>query len=292
MLQFVFGVYLAACVAAYLVPSEVGENVARMRYAAIPLAVLVFSLRRWRPLPVGVAALALAVSWNLTPLAASYAQSSGDTTVRASAWSGAIVFLRTHLEPSYRVEAVDTPTHWAAAYLADAKIPLARGWYRQDDFPQNKVLYDDELGPRVYLRWLRSLGVRYVVLPHAAADYSSRAEAALVRRRLRPVFRTKNVTIYAVPKPQRMITGPGPAALTSLAESRIGVRVDRGGTYRIAVRWSPYWRTSTGCLSKGRDGMLRLTTHAPRIARLSFVVDAKRALDELAGEQPRCLFSK
>ena len=30
---------------------------------------------------------------------------------------------------------------------AASRIPLARGWYRQDDFPQNQVLYRPELGP-------------------------------------------------------------------------------------------------------------------------------------------------
>ena len=51
-----------------------GENVARLRYAAIPIAILTLSLRRWRPLPVALAAMALAVSWNLTPLAASFVE--------------------------------------------------------------------------------------------------------------------------------------------------------------------------------------------------------------------------
>ncbi len=82
--------------------------------------------------------------------------------------------------PSYRVEAVDTAGHWPAVYLPTAGIPLARGWFRQDDFPQNALLYG-ELGPRTYLAWLRGLGVRYVVLTNAPPDYSARAEAALFR---------------------------------------------------------------------------------------------------------------
>ena len=43
--------------------------------------------------------------------------------------------------PSYRVEAVDTVGHWPAAYLPAAGIPIARGWFRQDDFPRNDLLY-------------------------------------------------------------------------------------------------------------------------------------------------------
>ena len=71
--------------------------------------------------------------------------------------------------------------HWPAAYFPEAGIPIVRGWYRQNDFPANELLYDEQVGPRAYQEWLRSLGVRYVVLAAAPADYSARAEAALLR---------------------------------------------------------------------------------------------------------------
>lgn len=290
VLRFVFAVYLAALVTAFVVPSAVGENVVRMRYAAVPIAVLVVSLRRWQPLAVCVAALAAAVAWNVTPLAWSYEQGQNDATAHAAAWSSAIGYLRANLEPSYRVEAVDTSTHSPSMYLAEAGIPLARGWYRQDDFPVNEVLYD-KLGAAAYLRWLRGLGVKYVVLANAQPDYSSRAEAALVRSGragLTRVFASRELAVYEVPAAVSMVTGPGRPRLTSVTESRIGVVVPRGGTYRIAIRWSPYWHASLGCLAKGADGMLRLTTRRPHFVRLAFRVDAARALDELTGRQPTC----
>ena len=74
---------------------------------------------------------------------------------------------------------MDTPGHWAAVHLPRAGIPLTRGWYRQDDFPQNEVLYD-RLDRATYLKWLRSLGVRYVVLTDAPTDYSAKEEARLI----------------------------------------------------------------------------------------------------------------
>ena len=61
-LRYVFAVYLVALVSAYVIPSAVGENIARLRYAAIPLAVLVLSLRRWKPLLPCVAVIVLAVA--------------------------------------------------------------------------------------------------------------------------------------------------------------------------------------------------------------------------------------
>jgi hypothetical protein len=290
VLRFVFAVYLAACVAAYLVPSDVGGNIARLRFAAIPLAVLVFSLRRWRPLALGIAVVALAVAWNLTPLASSYVNSQADVTAAPAAWPAAIGYLHAHLGADYRVEAVDTQGHWPAVYLADAGIPLARGWFRQDDFPQNQLLYS-KLGASAYLRWLRGLGVKYVVLSDAPPDYSARAEAALVssgRAGLVPVFATKTLTIFALPHPTPIVTGPGAARLESLTEARMDLVVTRAGRYRIAVRWSPYWQSSAGCIGKGKDGMIRLTTRQAEYVRLDFQVNAERALDELTGITPRC----
>src|SRR3989442_9398489 len=35
----------------------------------------------------------------------------------------------------------------------------SRGWFRQEDFPQNGVLYG-ELGPAAYVAWLRKVSVR------------------------------------------------------------------------------------------------------------------------------------
>jgi hypothetical protein len=89
-----------------------------------------------------------------------------------------------------------------------------------------------------------------------------------------------------------MVTGPGSPRLTTLAESRVAVALPTAGTYRIAVRWSPYWHASHGCLTKGADGMVRLTTQRARVVRLTFGVNAVRALDELVGLQPHCASSR
>jgi hypothetical protein len=293
VLQFVFGVYLIAILAVYVVPSSIGENIARFRFAAIPLAVLVLSLRRWRPLAAGLAVLGIAIAWNVTPLAASFIHGEADPTESAATWTQPIAYLHAHLQPGFRVEAVDTATHWPEAYLADAHIPLARGWFRQDDFPLNAVLYSKP-GPVAYLRWLHSLGVAYVVLADAPPDYSARAEAKLVRSGragLTPVFSTRRVIIYAVPSPVQIVTGPGAPRMLSLTDARLRLHVSEGGTYRVAVRWSPYWRASDGCLSEGADGTLRLRTLAARTVGIAFAVNADRALEALTGSKPECTFS-
>jgi hypothetical protein len=290
VLRFVFCVYLAAMLVLYVVPSEIGGNVERLRFVAAPLAVLVLTLRHWRPRPLALGVLALAIAWNASPLAASYLAGRADVTAEAATWPAAISYLRAHLRPDFRVEAVDTASHWPAVYLAEAGIPIARGWFRQDDFPQNAVLYT-KLGARVDLDWLHRLGVGYVVLANAPPDYSARNEGALVRSGragLRLVFATKTLTIYAVPKPRPIVTGPGSPLLLSLTQQRIRVALRQRGTYRIAVRYSPYWTASRGCLREGNDGMLQLQTREAGAVLIVFRVDASRALATLAGEAPTC----
>jgi hypothetical protein len=284
-LRWVFVIYLAACLGAYLIPSAVGENVARLRYAALPLAVLLLSLRRWRPLPVCLAALALAISWNVTPIASQYVKGLNDSAATPSYWQPAIQYLRSHLTPSYRVEAVDTVGHWSAVYLAEAQIPLARGDFRQDDFPQNKVLYD-ELGPSAYLAWLRGLGVRFVVLTNSPSDYSAKGEAALLRSGrsgLRAVFRATNLRIFAVPNPRPILTGPGWARVLSLKGTSVRLRLAQPGVYRLAVRYSPYWHAEGACLTRRADGMTNVAVDHAGPLELTFRLSARRALATVVG---------
>jgi hypothetical protein len=280
LLRSIFVIYLAANLVSYVVPSTVGENIARLRFAAIPLAILTLSLCNWRPRFAAVVALLLATSWNVAPLAASFIRDSKDPTVTASFWQPAIGFLRQNLTPSYRVEVVDTTGHWAARYLPEAGIPLARGWFRQDDFPANEVLYG-RLPRQAYLTWLHSLAVRYVVLTDAAPDYSSRAEAVLIRSGrsgLQPVFHAAHLTIYEVPSARPLVTGPGRSDVVKLTERQISIVVAQPGSYRIAVRYSPYWRSSQGCITKGSDEMLRLNATRGGPIVLNFDFEASRLL--------------
>jgi hypothetical protein len=288
VLRFIFLAYFAACTAVFVVPSAIGENIARLRFAAIPVAVLALSLRNWRPLWAAAGALALATSWNLTPIAASFAKDRVEPGDNPSYWAPAIGFLHAHLTPSYRVEAVDTAGHWAAVYLPRAGIPLARGWYRQDDFPQNEVLYGP-LGARAYRAWLRSLGVRYVVLTSGPIDYSARGEKRILesgRSGLVPVFHSPTTEVYELPHPRPILTGAG--TVRWMGQQRILLRLRKPGHFLLAVRYSPYWHTRAGCLSATKGGMMRLTADRAGLVQLRFDVDAGGALRALAGGRGTC----
>ena len=283
-------VYLLAVIATYAIPSGLGHDVARIRLLALPITLLVVALRRWQPLPVVVVALGLAASWNLFPLASSWASSSADRTANARVWTAPVGYLKAHVPTGYRVEAVDTNEHWPALYLARSDIPLVRGWFRQDDQPVASLLYRRFTAVE-YMAWLHRLGVAYVVLTNAPSDHSSVREAKLVRSGrsgLREVFVTPEVAIYAVPRPQPIVKGPGAPRVLALHESRLLLRVTRGGQYDVAVRWSPYWHASTGCLTRTSDGMVQLRTQAAATVRIAFHVDARSLFDAFAGKPRTC----
>jgi hypothetical protein len=236
-----------------------------------------------------VVVIVLAGAWNVKPLVRSLAQGAENPAAQPAYWQPAIGYLRAHLSASYRVEAVDTVGHWPALYLPAAGIPLVRGWFRQDDFPTNSVLYRP-LTSAGYLAWLRSLGVRYVVLTHAQPDYSSLGEVKLLesgRSRLTEVRRTRNLTIFAVPKPAAILTGATGARVMSLSRARLVLHVPRPDRYRLAVRYSPYWRPSSGCLFARSDGMTEVIAHASGDLTVSFDFDAQRALAVLTGRANR-----
>jgi hypothetical protein len=290
-LYIFFLVYAALCLGSYFVPTELGSNVSRLRFAAFPLALLVLGLRRWRPLPLALLVGLLAFAWNVEPIARNLLRGSSDPELSAAYWQPALTFLHAHRDASFRVEAVDTAKHAPAFYLAGAGVPLARGWFRQDDFPHNAVLYRADLNRAEYVHWLRGLSVRYVVLSTAPADYSSAGEAALLRSggaRLPVVFRSSHLTIFEVPAPRPLLTGPGRGRIVALGHARIVVETGRPGTYRIGVRYSPYWHATRGCLTATPDGMVRLTTTRPGRDTLTFGSGIADIVARLAGEDRRC----
>jgi len=288
-LAAILGVYLVACVAAYLIPSAVGSNVERLRYASFPLALLALSLARWRPLCFALPLLAVALIWNGQAIAHTFQKASADTASQKNVWAPSLAFLRTNLSPSYRVEAVDTVDHWAAAYLPSAGVPIVRGWFRQNDFPQNELLYD-RLVARDYRAWLRSFAVRYVLLTDSPPDYSAREEAKLLRSGrsgLRPVFHSAHATVFELPHARPLVTGPGGASVLYLWPTRVVLAVDAPGRYRVAVRWSPYWRTYQGCVERAHDGMLAVTARRAGIVDLDFKVGVSSGLKTLTGLEPK-----
>jgi hypothetical protein len=285
-----FAVLLAAYLLAFVIPSDLGANVERLKFAAIPIALLAATVVAPRRLLFAAALIGVAGFWNISALAHTAARTR-DPAHTAAYWAPTIGYLRAHLSPSFRVEAVDTAEHWPAAFLPEAGIPIVRGWFRQSDFPQNELLYDHAITPAAYEAWLRAQGVRYVVLADAPPDYSARNEAALIRSggtSLVRVFRSLHVSVYELPHATPIITSTrARASVLFMWPTRIVAQVDAPGNYHVRVRWSPYWRPSEGCVWRGLDGEMRL--HAPYagLLQLQVALNVSRGLETLAGAAPR-----
>lgn len=224
----VFVAWLVLIAASFLFPSLLGENAARLRFLALPLALLVL---RGRPLAVAAPLAALAAAYNLSPLAWSFEKGLDERAEGAAYWAPAIAFLKRHNTPDFRVNALDTVTHWEAVYLPEAGIPITRGWFRQDDFPENDVLYHP-LDRRGYVHWLRERGVRFVLVASDRLDYSSKREPALAAT-LHFVAWAGEVRIYELPHATPIAPG---AHVVRLARDSITLRVPRAGRYRLAIR--------------------------------------------------------
>jgi hypothetical protein len=133
--------------------------------------------------------------------------------------------------------------------------------------------------------------VRYVVLTGAPLDYSARDEAALIRSGrsgLHAVLRARNLTVYSVPAPVPIVTGPASPRVVALRDSSVVLALRRAGSYRVAVHYSPYLAAPGACLRASADGMIVLKARRAGTLMLSFAVTAEHALAAIAGSRGSC----
>ena len=260
-----FLVWGVVCVVAFVVPSPFGDNLTRLRAVVFPLVLVAALLARFRPRPVALAALAVALVYNLGPDVSVLPKRADDArTAEEAFWQPALAFLRAHPSPGHRVEVVPTFGHWEAWWVPRAGFPLARGWYRQLDLAENPVLYRETLSASEYRAWLRRAAVRYVLVPDARlGPFGARREARLVvsgAAGLVPVFRSADWRIYELRGAPQLLTGKAAAAVDHLGHERVSGRTSAAGRFRLRVRYTPYWRVTRGdaCLAPASDGLTHL----------------------------------
>ncbi len=88
--------------------------------------------------------------------------------------------------------------------------------------------------------WLHRMGIAYVVATRFPLDHTAVVEDAMVTTALHPVFRTPDVSIYRVPRARSIVSGG--ARVLALRQASVVLRVPSAGDYRVAVRWSAFWR--------------------------------------------------
>ena len=121
--------------------------------------------------------------------------------------------------------------------------------------PRTAVLYRHHLTAAAYDRWLRLLGVRFVVLPDATLDYSSTAEARLLRSGssgLELVSESRHLRIYELPDAAADRLGARRRRRRADPPGQLGDRVLRLGAGQL-----PGARALHAVLEAGRRGGVR-----------------------------------
>jgi hypothetical protein len=176
-----------------------------------------------------------------------------------------------------------TRLHWESVYVARS-IPLARGWVTQLDRKYNPLFRaHTPLTAASYRAWLDREGVRYVALPDVALDPTGRGEARLIRGGvpfLRPVFRDRHWRIYEVLGTPGLADGAG--AVTRIAPQSFTLRVPRPGFTLVRIRFTPYWRVTSGrgCVQRATDGWTLVYAPTAGTVRIDASFDPRRLLDD------------
>jgi hypothetical protein len=245
-LRWVFASFAAVTLVTLLVSElPVGNNVSRFfAVFGVPLLTAVAwptRLPRWVPAVLMVAALALQLQFPLWQL-----RTADSWATQPSFYAPALALAARYYDADHRFHVVVPEGHWEAYYFPAAGFPITRGWFRQDDALHNRALYDPDLTPACYTRWLRQLGVRYVFVPHAPIVASSQAEVSLLEtsRAFDLVSYDQSWAVYRLRR-SRPIVEPLAAHSTAhvlwLDHATVRFRASRAGRYRVRLTESPYW---------------------------------------------------
>ncbi|MBI0313766.1 hypothetical protein JBF12_12320 [Streptomyces javensis] len=264
-LRFSSAVYAAGVVLTGMISSPVGSNVIRLAELFGPPVLLCVLLERGVHIAPRIAiglSLALSVQW-VTAHTVHVLNMSTPVPSWASHTRGVLEALdRLHADRT-RVEVVPAVNHRETTVLGP-HVNLARGWNRQLDVERGGLFYENEFTIGKYRAWLDRWAVGYVVLPEGEPDWAAKDEAELIRSGpgwLEPVWHDSRWRIYRV-KDARPIVSGAAASVVSGDNAKIVVRVPRPGMVRLRIPYSPWLRTSAGCIERD-GGWIRFRVSTP-----------------------------
>ncbi|MEI6792155.1 MAG: hypothetical protein WCK97_02850 [Actinomycetes bacterium] len=260
-LQIGAWLYAPVCILASLIPSPLGENVARL--GVLCAGPLLIALILSRPAPIKhlrvVVLIAAAVAcWQLLGPLRETAKGAIDPSTAEIYHQPVIDYFKTRGHEPFRVEVPFTRAHWEAAYLAP-HITLARGWSTQLDTKYGALFYrkDTPFSADEYHRWLGRNAVRYVAVPDAAPDPSSRRELAVIASHpswLKPLWSSAHWKVYEVTDHTPLVAGPGD--LVHLGRDNFTLQAHRAEPMLVRVRWTSFFTVLHGsaCLARAKGG--------------------------------------
>jgi hypothetical protein len=279
-------IYMLATIGAYVVPSPVGSNVARLgTFLGAPVAALLWWRRRTAVLLIAVAPL-LYLAW--APAARDLWTASNNQSASTAYYQPLLRFLsRESVAPAapFRIEIPFTGFHWES-YVVATHFAVARGWERQLDIKDNPIFYGGHLTAASYRRWLHQNAVRFVAASDAPLDYSARREMALIRHGLpylHLVMRSTHWRVYEVVDATPIVQGV--ATLRAIGPDWLELNARARGTVLVHVRFSPYWALGrgSGCVAPaGQYTRLTLRRAGPVRMVIRF------SLDRIQATSPRC----
>lgn len=192
-------------IALFAVKNPIGINLIRLPLLFAAPAVVTTSSLRPRKLAVGVAIwIACAGGSAIADL-----YDGSHPSSKAKFYAPLLAQLPESGTAQHRIEVIDPATHGPALHIAE-HLPLARGWERQSDRFNNPLFFDGTLNEHNYRKWLDDNAVRWVALPDAPLDYSSKDEAKLVQKGLpylAQVWENDNWKLFEVIDPLPMAEG-------------------------------------------------------------------------------------
>jgi hypothetical protein len=284
--------YAAMMLGAYVIPSAIGGNVARLgALLAGPIAACaLIGGARWRALAL-IALAPFLIYWQAVAPVTDVISATSDPSVSASYYAPLLGELRARSigygSPA-RIEVVPTRDHWEARWIAP-HVMIARGWERQLDTARNAIFYASAatLSPARYRTWLSAQAISYVALPNAPLDYSGRAEARLLAHPpgyLREVWQSKNWRLFKVLAATPLAQPP--SVLSRVGGDSFTLRVPRAGSFTVRVRFTPYWALASGhgCVRSGPGGWTEVQSPGAGSLRVAIDFSPARIFDS----GPRC----
>src|SRR4051794_23941640 len=279
------GLGAAVCLLAFMVPTPLGGNAARLGALFAGPMLACVPLRGARRV-AALATVPLFLYWQLMPPVRDLAVSAGDPSTRTTFYAPLLSEL--DRRPLGRVEVPFTRSHWEARDLADRGVLLARGWQRQLDRQRNALFYEGHLTARGLRAWLHHNAVRWVALSDARLDPSARREAALLRAGVpgvREVWHGHHWRLFSVAGAPAMASGA--ARLVDLDPQSFTLRARRAGRSLVRVRWSPYWAVTAGagCVRRAGGDWVEVRSARAGVIQVAQRFSLARGLRRSAGDR-------
>jgi len=272
-----FLAYALVCVAAYALPAvPLGNNVNRfLMVFGLPVMLLITKLR----LPAVVLAVALpAVAWAQLQTPASHLFAPPrPQAADAAFFAPALAEARALYDADYRFHVVALEKHWEAYYFPIHGYAITRGWYRQEDALHNGLFLRHSYSQDEYVGWLRSMGVRYVFLPDAPVDFTSKAEVRILTSS--PIFqevaRTRHWTVYRLKQAEPLLvprSNGGGGEVLAMEHRSVRLQIDASGDYLLKVTYTPCWHLARGRgeVARAAQGFVLLRARSAGVFELRF----------------------